>query len=300
MILSLNTTLVLPKFSTKKSSLLFARLVLNAGHLFQRDALVDVFWSNISPDKAKKCLRTDLWRMRNVLDDAGVDPDLFLIAEKNGIEFKSDSKYELDVDKFESILAGLLKLSPDELSLNDCSLLLDCVDMYRGDLLEGFIDDWCITRREVLRTQYLMALERLMRYYQYHGDIDLAISYGQQLLCHDPFLEHIHLELIRSHYLKGNRPAAIKQYVNCRDILREELGVSPMEETERVYQLVISNKKFIYPDSMDDNATMQQGNISAEQDIDEAIVKIKKAEHLLSSAKYKISQGNAKNNFEKT
>ena len=90
-------SIILPKFSTKKSSSLFARLVLNAGYLFQRDALVDAFWSNISPDKAKKCLRTDLWRLRNVLDDAGVDPDLFLIAEKNGIGFKSDSKYELDV-----------------------------------------------------------------------------------------------------------------------------------------------------------------------------------------------------------
>ena len=87
-----------------------------------------------------------------------------------------------------------------------------------------------------------LALELLLRYHMYTEQWNSAISYGLQLLCHDPLLEHIHLELMRCYCAKGNRPAAINQYLNCRRLLKEELGVSPSMETEQTYRTLISHQ----------------------------------------------------------
>jgi len=235
-------SVLLPKFPTRKSTALFAKLVLNAGHIFQRDVLGNLFWGSVSTDKAKKCLRTELWRIRSILDHVGVDPDSFFLVGKHSIGFKSDSLYELDVNAFECNLVRLLKIVPEELSVSDFRKLLDSVEMYKGYLLENVYEDWFVAQREVLHSQYMMALEHLMKYYKHNNNLDTAINFGQKLLCHDPLLEHIHLELIRCQYMKGNRPGAIKQYIKCRDILSEELGVSPMMETESVYRSILVNQ----------------------------------------------------------
>jgi hypothetical protein len=47
---------------------------------------------------------------------------------------------------------------------------------------------------------------------------------------------------MRAHALTGNRAKAIAQYRECQRILRAELGVEPMVETQALYrQLVSSN-----------------------------------------------------------
>src|SRR3989304_2532548 len=48
--------------------------------------------------------------------------------------------------------------------------------------------------------------------------------------------------MMRLHWLTGDRNAALAQYKRCAQILREELGVFPMEETRRLYQLMMRNQ----------------------------------------------------------
>ena len=67
-----------------------------------------------------------------------------------------------------------------------------------------------------------------------------ALGVSHILLGIDPLQEHIHRAVMRCHYLMGNRPAAIKQYATCFQLLHQELAVEPMEETTRIYETILS------------------------------------------------------------
>jgi len=61
----------------------------------------------------------------------------------------------------------------------------------------------------------------------------------QTLVNLDPYRELAHRELMRCYFRLGDRAMAIRQYHLCADILREDLGVSPMQETEDLYLEII-------------------------------------------------------------
>ncbi|MBT8440105.1 MAG: hypothetical protein KJO91_10290 [Gammaproteobacteria bacterium] len=283
---------LLPKFTTQKSMSLFSKLVLNPGKYFSRDYLAEMFWGNMPIDKARKCLRTDLWRIRKIIDSNRNIEQSYFLHKKGHIGFNGKSGYWLDVEDFEEKLTLLSHLSIDEIDDEGFQILQSCVDLYKGDLLETLHDDWCCLQREALRSQFLTALEILMRYHKHHSDWTLAITCGQQLLVHDPLLEHVHLELIRCHYMKGNRPAAIRQYIECRRLLSDELGVSPMDETERVYRTILSVKKpmQLHETQSPQETTPVSNGKSVVKHIDMALANLYNAEGLLTSASKQLRQ----------
>jgi LuxR family transcriptional regulator, maltose regulon positive regulatory protein len=44
------------------------------------------------------------------------------------------------------------------------------------------------------------------------------------------------------HYQRGDRPSALLQYEKCREVLREELGISPMARTRQLWQAIVEGK----------------------------------------------------------
>lgn len=54
----------------------------------------------------------------------------------------------------------------------------------------------------------------------------------------DPTSEHAHRRLMRLHYLRGDRSAALAAYGACRQVLAQQLGVAPGAETEALRALV--------------------------------------------------------------
>jgi hypothetical protein len=58
--------------------------------------------------------------------------------------------------------------------------------------------------------------------------------------CHRINTRNWHRELMRCYYRQNDRAAAIRQYRTCVRILRDELGIGPMPETENLYQQIIN------------------------------------------------------------
>lgn len=110
---------------------------------------------------------------------------------------------------------------------------LKVLELYKADLLEGFYDNWALRERERLRTLYLKSL--IYQYYGFHGACESAIAYGQQILDLDPLREEIHREMMRLYLENGQRTLSLRQYEICRSTLAEELGISPMEDTQALY-----------------------------------------------------------------
>ncbi|HST62396.1 MAG TPA: bacterial transcriptional activator domain-containing protein [Longimicrobium sp.] len=218
----------LPGFPTQKSRGLFAFLAVNHGRSHSRSTLVGRFWGDSPESVARKNLRTDLWRIRSVLEPQGVEPGSCLAVMQDEVALATGVDHWLDIHAFEDTL--------DEAAVRECGeararLLRQAVDLYRGDLLEGVYDDWIIFERERLRLRYLDALERLIAHHDGRGEWTEAAAYAQRLLASDPLREHVHRAAIRCHLALGDRAAALRQFDTCARLLRQELDAEPAPET---------------------------------------------------------------------
>jgi LuxR family transcriptional regulator, maltose regulon positive regulatory protein len=153
--------------------------------------------------------------------------------EGNLYRFNRKTTCFYDVEAFEDLLdrVGRAQTPTEEKR----ALLEQALRMYQGDYLEGIYADWCAMERERLRERYLAALETLADLCAERGELQRATDLYQSILSQDSYREAAHRGLMRCYYQLGDRAAAIRQYQICIKTLRQELGLAPMPETEKLY-----------------------------------------------------------------
>jgi DNA-binding SARP family transcriptional activator len=219
---------------------LLAYLLLERLHIRPREIVEGVFWGDYSQERARNCLNTTLWRLRSALEPEGVRPGTYLVSNRQGeVGFNTQSDFSLDVADFEEETTHWLSRPVHSVQRDDISAIENSLKLYRGDLLEGFYEDWVLRERERLCSQYLNSLTFLMQCCQLNGDLDKSIAYGRRILDLDPLREEIHRKLMRLYLENGQRTMAVQQYKNCFQVLAEELGILPMEETQALYTQIL-------------------------------------------------------------
>lgn len=221
---------------TRSSQLLLAYLVLQRNRLHPRDALLDLFWSDYGPDRARNCLNTALWRLRRALEPLGKDQSTYLITSHTGdIGFNPEANCWLDVAVFENLADRVLKEPIESVTAGQVQELEKVLTLYTGDLLEGVYEDWALIAREYQRLLYIRSLDYLMRYFHCKAAYHKGIEYGKAILILDPLREDVHRSLVQLYMESGQRSLAVRQYETCRKQLLDELGIQPMEETRALY-----------------------------------------------------------------
>ncbi len=225
---------------TRAVQALLAYLLLYRQRVHSREVLANLFWGNHCEERARSCLSTALWRLRCALEPGDTTRGTFLVTTPVGeVGFNRKSDHWLDVAVFEEQVGLIVRKPIQVMGADDVLQLENGIQLYVGELLEGFYDDWALRERERLRSLHLKSLAHLMRYYGYHGAYEHAIACGQQILKHDPLREEIHREVMRFYLQSGQRTQAVRQYNTCYQILEAELGISPMEETQALYHQIL-------------------------------------------------------------
>ncbi|MFQ6102462.1 MAG: BTAD domain-containing putative transcriptional regulator, partial [Anaerolineae bacterium] len=162
---------------------LLAYLLLQRHRSHPREVLAGLFWGDHSQERARSCLSTALWRLRRVLEPEGTPRGTYLMTTPAGeIGFNRESDHWLDVAVFEEQVGRVLAKPIHAVEAAGVRELESALQLYRGELLEGFYDDWALRERERLRCLYLNSLAHLMRYYKHHGAYEQSLAYGQQIL----------------------------------------------------------------------------------------------------------------------
>ncbi len=229
-------------FPTRRAKSVFAFLAFHQGQSFSRDALCGMFWPETSESVAKKGLRTALWRLRQALKASGIDPDEVLHPDTSRVAFVDRAGVWVDAREFEVRTRVLTDLRRTELDDGFAESLDRATRLYRGSFLEDLYDDWCEQDRERLQLAFLAALEGLATYHEGKAEWAQAIARASHVLRHDPLREHVHRQLMRCHYAMGNRPAAIRQFQRCVEILDRELDVPPMAETRVLFNRILEGR----------------------------------------------------------
>jgi LuxR family maltose regulon positive regulatory protein len=162
-----------------------------------------------------------------------------VLFEDDLYRFNRETTYWFDVEEFARLLDRVEETQTGD-GESKIALLEQALALYQGDYLTGIYDDWCAFEREGLRERYLAALEMLASLRVEQGDLQAAIELYQRVVASEPYQEAAHRAIMDCYYRLGDRAAAIRQYQACVEILREDLGLSPMPETEELYLKIIS------------------------------------------------------------
>jgi DNA-binding SARP family transcriptional activator len=113
--------------------------------------------------------------------------------------------------------------------------------LYQGDFLEeDLYEDWPAIQRQQLLSLYLSAVERLCQLHFQNRQYAAVVPLCQKVLAKDKSYEAAHRWLMQCYLAFGQRHLAVRQYQTCVQALREDLDISPSEETVAIYNHMIS------------------------------------------------------------
>jgi len=226
-------------FSTKKAESLFAYLLLHRERPVSRSTLATMLWPDAIDARAKKNLNTTLWRVKRALTGQS---ELIVSAKEVGLAIHAN---QADVDLF--AFRTLLASSEGMHGQGKLDVLTRAENLYAGEFMEGFSDDWCEEERRYARSQYVGLLKKLVEISKEARDYKGGAAYAQRVLALDPLDEDAHRDLMLFWYLSGNRTGALRQYETLRRTLQDELGVDPTAATTDLWEHIRADVSTINP-----------------------------------------------------
>ena len=212
------------RLPTRHIRSLLAYLVLRPGS-HSREKLAALFWPDVPDDSARASLRNALYTLRRKLGRQ------LLQADRQTAQINSSFPLWVDALTFKTQATRFLNGPlPDPNAVN--------LELYTGQLLEGFYDDWVLVEREAFRNLYLETLLDLTQRMRSQSEYERAVEFAEMALACDRANERAHQHMIVCHVALGNRGAALSQYEACRMALRDELAVEPSAATKNLHEWI--------------------------------------------------------------
>jgi len=213
-------------------------LVVHRGPV-HRDVLLDLLWPDMPAETSLNRLRVTLHTLRQALMPSraqDASDDLVLNVGPTYV-LNPATLVWVDADAFSAHFEAGLRLERlgrlDEAGREYAA----AETLYRDDfLLEDLYEDWTVLRREELTDQYLLVLNKLGQYCLRTHDVEGCIARCHKLLAKEPCSEEAYQRLIRCYVELGQHRRAGRWYDICERTLRQQLDVSPSEETRRLHR----------------------------------------------------------------
>ena len=209
----------------RKNRALLAALALAPSNSVSRERIARLLWSDRAEEQARNSLRQALASLRKDLAVTGASP---VVATESRV------KLDPDLTDVDAIVFQRLATSTDVQSLRAAA------DLYRGELLadmeirDSAFEDWVGSERRRLSDVATQVFEKLWAHEAGAARVDIA----KRLVALDPLRESGHRKLIQAYAEAGEKALALRQYENCREMLRAEFDVAPGEETNALRQSV--------------------------------------------------------------
>ncbi|MGH3793535.1 MAG: AfsR/SARP family transcriptional regulator [Pseudonocardiaceae bacterium] len=221
----------------RKAQELLAYVVLQK-RAVQRERLAEQLWPGIEPSHSKKYLRQSLWQLHKALERLEAPGNHLLAVDQEWMSINKGTSIQIDVFEFEQRYSAALQAPAGLLDPQLRRPLEEAVELYRGDLLEGWYCDWVGYYQDLYRSMYLRILDKLMHDAEEAGRWEVGLMYGRKALEIDRANERAHVSMMRLYCIGGDRTSALRQFGSCARALREELEVDPEDATKRLHELI--------------------------------------------------------------
>jgi serine/threonine-protein kinase len=193
--------------------------------LHRRDSLVALFWPELDQEHARAALRQALHGLRHALGE-----DMLVTRGDEDIGVDA-ARIRCDVVEFERAAQE--------------GRLADALELYRGELLEGFFiraavgfEQWLDDERARLRSVALRSATSLAEQRQADGDLVQSAHWTRRALRIAPFDEPTLRRLIQTLDRLGDRAGALEAYDGFAHRLTAEFEAEPAPETRALASAV--------------------------------------------------------------
>ncbi|MBP6007676.1 MAG: hypothetical protein KA740_08240 [Rhodoferax sp.] len=100
-----------------------------------------------------------------------------------------------------------------------------------GIAIGGEFDQWLARQQAQRGLGIREALVTHMEQAEATGDLNTALRHARELLALEPLSENAHRNVMRLHYLAGDRAAALLAFDACEQVLKNEVGMRPSADT---------------------------------------------------------------------
>ena len=214
-------------------------LLVHRGTVVPEDVLFEVFWPGKPAASARRNLQVAVSMARGVLD-TGLADESVIEAVDRGYRLRLADHDLVDTEEFEiAARAALAEHAPQARR----RLLERAAALWRGEPLpEDRYADWSRDWRRRLTDLYAGVLEALVEACREEGDARATIQAAGRLLELDPLNESVHRELMAAYARCGRIADALKQYLQCRRLLVDELGVEPSAATSLLQGRILAGE----------------------------------------------------------
>ncbi|MEV5977660.1 BTAD domain-containing putative transcriptional regulator [Streptomyces sp. NPDC052114] len=215
-------------------------LLSRGGRSVTAAELVDGVWGDPAPERALSTLRTQIARLRRVLEPArpARTPAKVLLSTPGGYRLRI-AEGACDLDLFHGHVTAAERAVRDGDPHAARRLFGAALDLWRGEPLAGVPGPYADTLRAALAERRLAALEARVRLDLELGAPAESIPELTLLVAEHPLREGLRAQLMLALYRGGRQGEALAAYADVRRVLGEELGVEPGPELRDMHRRVL-------------------------------------------------------------
>ncbi len=224
-----NHILAISDWKTQMSRDLFFLFLAHPEGLTKEEVGV-IMWQELSPAELKLGFKNAIYRMRHAIGSEAVH------FQDNYYQFNRSIDYDYDVQNF----LNATNLAKDEKNTDkQIEHYKTAIKLYQGSYLPDMDYSWVIPDRQNFHELAIKNLLDLTQILVKNKRYDEALTYCHKALQEEAFNEDLHRMAMEIYSLMGNKAAVSRQYQQCLNILKDEIGAPPSEATVMLYKTLI-------------------------------------------------------------
>jgi DNA-binding SARP family transcriptional activator len=225
-------------WSREKTRQLFQLLLTYREKPLEREQIYEHLWPGADPTVSQRNFKVALSTLFNVLEPQrkpGSD-SAFILRNGSIYGLRPGADLWLDVEKFEQAIQTAEEVSSAQ-SDQAIPCLEKAISLYQGEYLpDTRYESWTAVEREHVAVLFLRAADHLCAFYVENERYEETIDLCYRILNQDNCWERAYRYLMIVYARLGNHGQVARTYQRCQQTLREELDVSPADETEALFQ----------------------------------------------------------------
>jgi DNA-binding SARP family transcriptional activator len=224
----------------RQGRLAFVYLAAERERAVSQGELAELLWPGHVPPSWSVALSAIVSKLRAKLGKVGLSRSGVLVQALGCYQLRLPAGSWVDLEAAASALheaEGALQAKDDSAAYGPA---LIATVIGRRPFLVGEDGPWVEARRAWLADVLVRALECLSHASMAHGEPELALAHAREVVRVEPFRESGYRLLMTVLRATGERAEALRVYERCRNLLADELGVSPSPETAALHRQLLA------------------------------------------------------------